>query len=573
MSEAFDPYYQWLGIPPEEQPANHYRLLGIKWFEDNVDVISAAMDRQMLHLRTYQIGNYSDYSQRLMNEVVSAKLCLLDPKRKAVYDQKLLEGDLAASIESQKSSDSPAFGPRLESLFDEADQAESGKMLHKSRRKRWKPSGRFLKLTVSLAGGILLVLVLVIMASWLVDNVRSRLDGGEEPAPVAVGPDGEDAEAPEPPVQPDGHLPSTPESPATDHGEGPPKKSKPDNTAKSPKQLPASHNGSGGHTNTGKTAEAQQKQPPDSAVDGRIATKTSDRRIAVPKEDARQKARLLVEERHQVSLAQGQLAQVRLAKSMLQVSGGGIAAGDEAVRYEMLDTASKLAAKGGDLDLSFKTIDTIAVRYEIDPMAAKISRLVEAFAMAKAAPRIRQTVDMAGKLVDEAVDIHQFEAAQRIIDVTLRFCNRPAGRQFRKDLINRRKDVRKQQERFDKIHEARKTLQTAPDDDQSNLLIGSYLCFDKNDWPAGLPHLAKGSDKGLAQLARRELENPPQTVDEEIGLADDWWILAATRFGPLKRPLLLRSAHWYKQAQPKLTVGPRTKHVDNRLQTITRLTE
>ena len=24
-----DPYHVWLGIPPEEQPPNHYRLLGI----------------------------------------------------------------------------------------------------------------------------------------------------------------------------------------------------------------------------------------------------------------------------------------------------------------------------------------------------------------------------------------------------------------------------------------------------------------------------------------------------------------------------------------------------------------
>ncbi len=25
----FDPYYRWLSIPREEQPADHYRLLGI----------------------------------------------------------------------------------------------------------------------------------------------------------------------------------------------------------------------------------------------------------------------------------------------------------------------------------------------------------------------------------------------------------------------------------------------------------------------------------------------------------------------------------------------------------------
>jgi hypothetical protein len=38
VEEAFDPYRKWLGIPPEEQPPNHYRLLGIALFEDDPDV-------------------------------------------------------------------------------------------------------------------------------------------------------------------------------------------------------------------------------------------------------------------------------------------------------------------------------------------------------------------------------------------------------------------------------------------------------------------------------------------------------------------------------------------------------
>ena len=32
MAESFDPYESWLGIPPEDQPPNHYRLLGLKPF-------------------------------------------------------------------------------------------------------------------------------------------------------------------------------------------------------------------------------------------------------------------------------------------------------------------------------------------------------------------------------------------------------------------------------------------------------------------------------------------------------------------------------------------------------------
>lgn len=27
MGVPFDPYHKWLGIPPKDQPPNHYRLL------------------------------------------------------------------------------------------------------------------------------------------------------------------------------------------------------------------------------------------------------------------------------------------------------------------------------------------------------------------------------------------------------------------------------------------------------------------------------------------------------------------------------------------------------------------
>lgn len=32
MAVNFNAYHEWLGIPAEEQPADHYRLLGVKRF-------------------------------------------------------------------------------------------------------------------------------------------------------------------------------------------------------------------------------------------------------------------------------------------------------------------------------------------------------------------------------------------------------------------------------------------------------------------------------------------------------------------------------------------------------------
>ena len=89
MAESFDPYHVWLGIPPKDQPPNHYRLLAIEPFESDTRVIVAAAEQRMMHLRTYQLGKHVAWSQRLLNEVAGAKVCLLDPEEKAAYDERL----------------------------------------------------------------------------------------------------------------------------------------------------------------------------------------------------------------------------------------------------------------------------------------------------------------------------------------------------------------------------------------------------------------------------------------------------------------------------------------------------
>lgn len=91
MAEDFDPYHKWLGIPPHEQPPNHYRLLGLNLFEPNLDVVASASDRQMAFLRSFQAGPQRHECQRLLNEVSAARIVLLDVKRRAVYDQALHE--------------------------------------------------------------------------------------------------------------------------------------------------------------------------------------------------------------------------------------------------------------------------------------------------------------------------------------------------------------------------------------------------------------------------------------------------------------------------------------------------
>ncbi len=86
---GFDPYHKWLGIPPRERPPHHYRLLGVAPFEPDPEVIAAASDQRMAFLQGMAIGPRSAESQRLLNEVAAARLCLLHAARKAAYDDRL----------------------------------------------------------------------------------------------------------------------------------------------------------------------------------------------------------------------------------------------------------------------------------------------------------------------------------------------------------------------------------------------------------------------------------------------------------------------------------------------------
>jgi hypothetical protein len=89
MENHFDPYYKWLGIPPRDQPPNYYRLLGIELFESDRDVIDAAANRVMSYLKDLAVGDDAQHSQKLLNEVSRARLCLLNRQKKVEYDTEL----------------------------------------------------------------------------------------------------------------------------------------------------------------------------------------------------------------------------------------------------------------------------------------------------------------------------------------------------------------------------------------------------------------------------------------------------------------------------------------------------
>ncbi len=89
MESDLDPYHEFLGIPPQEQPPNHYRLLGVPLFESDEKVLNSQYDMRRNHLRTLFATEFANVAQRLMDEVAHAISVLRDPARRLAYDGSL----------------------------------------------------------------------------------------------------------------------------------------------------------------------------------------------------------------------------------------------------------------------------------------------------------------------------------------------------------------------------------------------------------------------------------------------------------------------------------------------------
>lgn len=191
---AFDPYHKWLGIGPAEQPADHYRLLGLAQFEADPDVIVSAADQRMGHLRSFGTGPHASESQKLLNEVAAARLVLLNARKKLRYDEELHETIRMRQVASQ-----PVLTPVAESPVAKSPVVEIpvAKILEKQQedkreQKRLKELHRkYLVLGGGAAAGVVVLGILIYALSGSSAAYRSP--------PVTLGQQATKTSTPTPP--------------------------------------------------------------------------------------------------------------------------------------------------------------------------------------------------------------------------------------------------------------------------------------------------------------------------------------------------------------------------------------
>lgn len=196
MARPFDPYHKWLGIPPEEQPPDHYRLLGVRLFEDDPDVIDYAADGRMALVRNFQAGAHARLSEQLLNELAAARITLLTPAKRAAYDEQLRSSQpKAATAPTVKGDREPI---PIELTLPQARAATPSQ----ASRTAWP-------LPAILCSAVVLVIGIGVLVLAL------NRDAGEPTVPVAAKPATNRPATPEPaPPQPAPSKPDDPVSPA-----------------------------------------------------------------------------------------------------------------------------------------------------------------------------------------------------------------------------------------------------------------------------------------------------------------------------------------------------------------------
>ncbi len=588
MTAAFEPYQVWLGISPLDLPPNHYRLLAIDLFEPNPDVISHAAEWQLSCVRTFQTSEHAADSQRLADEILAAKECLLNPRTKAEYDRQL-QADLAAKSRSQERPLPQPEGPVAVCHAASAPIPRPAK----STAPAVPPAA-----TVSPAGEVTPVTAAVSPANWFGGKPSSLLAliGGANFAMLAVltffvvrqAGNRESDVAPQ-----DHQRQLTPDRAVHSANIADPRElsSADENDEQlaaselaNATQEPADSKPSQAPIDNAQPAAAivLHQQPAESSVpvDVAVRTDTADKpappsgdsqsvpaaaadvaiaatssppkREPFPDDAAQDQARQVVREVFKEDYEAATTAEQKAALADELLTVASETKQDSAARFVLLREAWDLAVASSNADLLDRSTNDLGKWYESDVWELKSKSLSAAAQHARTASNWENVATLAIRLADDAVQADRSDDAEQFATTAIDAATKSGDAELKKQAQQRNQQVARYKAALDAVSQAVIALEQHPDDPQANSILGEHYCFVKQQWDHGLPFLAKGSDAKLAETAKLELA-APRRPSEQVQVADVWWDLAEAKESPLQDHVRTHAAQWYSEAAPNVS--------------------
>ena len=525
-AESFDPYHKWLGIAPKDQPPTYYRLLGIDLFESDPDVIVNATDQRMAHVRSFQTGRNSALSQRILNELAAARLCLLDKQKKARYDAKLRQERRSSVVPPPAGDTSPVPAPvepvsvmpnLAGEIFDLG--LPPVKTSHKRRKSR-RPTSIVWEVSL-----VAVVAAAALVAGMLVLNplAEKREVARTEPVPktqkdveAKITPKPGPQAAPKPPPEIEPKIEPKSEPKAMPRPVLPAPEAKPEPRIQPqprPKPLPQ--------------PEAEAEPQPDT-------------RRAAP--DERTQKAALVTIRHVYQQDYKTADSAELAKKLLHK--GQETRNDPVARFALFREAKDLAMDANDGPVVFQAIDAMAADYKVNAAEMKELTLEAASKGARIPPEHAAIADAALRVMDAAIADENFPLAKRLGRLALAHARQAKDSSLVQQVVAKTKESDAAAKALVEAQNALAALEKTPHDPAANAVAGKYLCFQKGRWKKGLPMLVAGNDAALKRLAEKDLK-PPDAADDRVRLGDEWWQWSDKATGVAKKQLQRRAAYWY----------------------------
>ncbi len=235
--------------------------------------------------------------------------------------------------------------------------------------------------------------------------------------------------------------------------------------------------------------------------------------------------------------------------------------------FVLLVAAAEASRDAADLELTARATDALATAYHVDGLRIRSDIALAVLAMRDPAAGSEANCLVIFQLCDQLVAIDDYTTATRLLTGLrpLVTAHPPLVAQ----VARRAQEMDAIRAASDRAERLSDRLRSTPDDPSANLVVGQFFCFYKQDWPHGLPFLAKSSDQRMKGLAATELGRPAD-AEAVIRLADGWWEIANSLRDPARRHIQLHAVVLYKLVLDKSS-GLRRVAIEKRIDEVANL--
>jgi hypothetical protein len=224
---------------------------------------------------------------------------------------------------------------------------------------------------------------------------------------------------------------------------------------------------------------------------------------------------------------------------------------DPALQYVLLREACTKAAKAPNVELAMQAIDEMAKHFTVNILEQKEAALNVAGRESVTTESIKTLVSRTIDVAKEAASDDRYEVAERLLGLADKAVSRSPSKALKDPLRACSQEVHALHKEYDRTKAEIEKLTINPNDPDASLAVGRFYCFAKKQWAKGLPYLARGSDRQLAELATLELQET-DSPEVWLKLGDAWRTFAAKADLATRTVARNKAGDWYVKAYPRV---------------------